>query len=327
MMTPRILRKCTLPLLLMLLVAFLPSAALPFEGPLQVKNEFPLFLHLNVPYLQSASIENSVSASFSYSSVFMVKSSPQWSMGLDMEVAELTLRAKKTIGDSFELGVDVPFLSFNSGFMDNFLESYHRFFGFPDYGRSSRPSNEFLYEVRRDGSLVVKGEGGGIGIGDIRLSAKKIILNGDPRVSVTADLELPTGNAKKGYGNGSFDAGVGLLIDKRLSEKVKAYGNFGIVFPGHLKGYETINLRQFVYGGAAVEAEIWKSFSVLGQMLFQRSPFPRTEIGSVDRISALLSFGGRYVSGNNSLEFSITEDPNTAGAPDVTFNLSFKRRF
>jgi hypothetical protein len=41
----------------------------------------------------------------------------------------------------------------------------------------------------------------------------------------------------------------------------------------------------------------------------------------------LLSFGGRYVSGKNSLEFSLTEDPNTAGAPDVTFNLTYRKRF
>jgi hypothetical protein len=44
-------------------------------------------------------------------------------------------------------------------------------------------------------------------------------------------------------------------------------------------------------------------------------------------MAVLLSLGGRYYLGNSSLELSFTEDPNTSGAPDFTFNASFKRRF
>jgi hypothetical protein len=60
-------------------------------------------------------------------------------------------------------------------------------------------------------------------------------------------------------------------------------------------------------------------------VLFQNSPFPKTGISSIDRISALLSFGGRYTSGKNSVELSFTEDPNTAGAPDFIVTIAFKR--
>jgi hypothetical protein len=301
------------------------SAAFSFDGPLQVKNQFPLFLPLNAPYLERASYEDSFSVALSYSSVFMMKTSPEWSVNLDMELAEFNFRLKKDIRDLIELGIDIPLLSFNSGFMDNLLSSYHNAFGFSDYGRDSRPSNEFLYEVLRNGVLVIQGEGGGIGIGDIRLSAKKVILKNDPVVSLQATLELPTGNASKGYGSGSLDAGISLLMDKAISEKVRAYLNLGAIFPGNLKGHETVILKNVVYGGAAVEARIWEHISILGQVLFQNSPFPETGISSVDRISALLSLGGRYTSGKNSFELSLTEDPNTAGAPDFTIVIGFKR--
>jgi len=303
----------------------LSSGAFPFEGPLQVSNQFPLFLPLNAPYLERASYEDSLSATLSYSSVFMMKNSPEWSVNLDMEVAELNFRLRKDISDVVQLGIDIPLMSFNSGFMDNFLSSYHNAFGFSDYGRDSRPSNEFLYEVRKNGALIIQGEGGRIGIGDIRLSAKKVILNDDPVVSLEATLELPTGNASKGYGSGSVDAGISLLMDKRISEKIKAYLNLGAIFPGSLKGHETVTLKNVVYGGVAVEARPWEHISLLGQVIFQNSPFPKTGISSIDRISALLSFGGRYASGKNSFELSFTEDPNTAGAPDFTFTFAFKR--
>ncbi len=68
--------------------------AFPFSGPLPAKNQFPLFLPLNSPSLETASYDNSI--------------------------------------------------SFNSGFMDAFLSSFHKTFGFPDYGRSGRPGNDFL---------------------------------------------------------------------------------------------------------------------------------------------------------------------------------------
>ena len=244
-----------------------------------------------------------------------------------MEVSELNLRLKKNIRDFLEIGVDIPIVSFNSGFMDGFLRSYHKAFGFPDYGRSSRPDNEFLYDVRRGGALIVEGESGRIAVGDIRVSIKKPVLGSDPAISIQGDLELPTGDATNGFGNGSIDAGLAILFDKKLSEKVNTYLNIGAVFPGDLKGNETIELKDYIFGGAGVEACLWKNLSLLGQVLIQGSPYPKTDIPAVDRTAVLLSLGGRYFSGKNSFELSFTEDPNTSGAPDFTMNFSFKRNF
>ncbi len=235
------------------------SSAFSFSGPLQVKNEFPLFLAVNPPYLERASSESSFSVSLSHSSVFMIKDSRDWSVRLDMEVTELNLRYKKEIGDLLEFGLDIPFLTFTSGFM--------------------------------------------------------------------ADLEFPTGDAAKGFGSGSFDEGLAVLIDKKLSEKIIAYLNLGIIFPGKLKGNETVALKDFFYGGAGAEAGLSKNLSLLGQVIFQTSPISTTGISSIDRTSVLLIIGGRYSSGKKSLEVSFVEDPNTSGAPDFTVNVSFKRRF
>jgi hypothetical protein len=322
-----IVKKKLLLTLLFLITLFPVSNAFTFEGPLQVKNQLPLFMYVNAPYLEAARIENSFSASFSYSSIYMVRESTEWHVGLDMEVTELNLRLKKNIKDFLEVGVDMPIASYNSGFMDGFLHSYHEAFGFPDYGRSNRPDNEFLYNVKRNGAPVVDGRGGRITIGDIRLSLKKPILYGDPAISIKGDLEFPTGDAKDGYGNGSIDAGIAMLFDKKLSEKIKTYFNIGAVFPGDLKGQETVELKEYIYGGAGIEAYLLNNLSLLGQVFFQNSPYPKTDIPAVDRTAVLLSFGGRYLFGKNSFELSLTEDPNTSGAPDFTLNFSYKRNF
>jgi hypothetical protein len=211
--------------------------------------------------------------------------------------------------------------------MDNFLNSYHDTFGFPDYGRSERPNNKFLYEVRRNGVVVIKGESGRIAVGDIRVTVQKPLLKGDPAISIKGDIELPSGDSKTGCGNGSIDTGISMLMDKEFGEVWKTYLNLGVVFPGDLKGHERVHLKDFIYGGVALEAALWKDISLLGQVFIQGSPFPETGISSIDRTAVLLSLGGRYHSGNSNFELSLTEDPNTSGAPDVTLNVAFKQRF
>lgn len=313
-------------LTILLTIITFSSTASSFDGPLQIKNQFPLFLHINTPYLEKASVENSFSASFSHSSVYMIRNSPEWSVNLDMELTELDIRYRKKISDSLEFGIGVPVLNFNSGFMDSFLESYHEAFGFPDYGRGDRPKNEFLYEVRRNGELVVKGKDRKTGIGDIRLSVKKVILN-NPVISLKAEIELPTGKSSEGFGNGSLDGSIAVLIEHELSRRIKVYFNSGAVFPGDLKAEKNVRLKNFIYAGTGFEAFLWDNLSILGQIYAQSSVFPETKISTIDRTPVILTLGGRYYSDKSSIEFSFTEDPNTSGAPDLTFGLSYKRRF
>jgi hypothetical protein len=304
--------------------AFTVSA---FDGPLQVNNQFPLFISANAPHLESAVIEDSLSASISHSSINLVTESAEWSVGIDMEISKLDLCLKKKIGDVIEIGVELPILSFNSGFMDGFLNSYHNAFGFSDYGRSERPVNQFLYKITRKGKLIIRGENGRTGTGDIRLTLKTPLLRGDPAVSIQGSFELPSGDAGTGYGNGSIDTGLAVFVDKNLGESFKSYLNFGFISPGNLNSHEKINLKEYFYGGTAIEAAFWKNISFIGQIFVQGSPFPETNIASIDRTAVLLSFGGRYSSGSTSYEISFTEDPNTAGAPDFTLNVLLKRKF
>ncbi len=303
------------------------SSASAFEGPLQVKNQFPLFSPINQPYLEEASTESSLSLGLSHSSVYVVKDSAQWSAHLDIELTELDIRYKKDIPELFEIGVDVPVVRATAGFMDRPLAWYHRAFGFPDYGRSSRPNNDFLYDIKKDGAPVIEGDNDRAGFGDVRLTLKKKIRGTDPVISVLADLELPTGNARVGYGNGSVDSGLAMLLDKDLGTETKLYANLGAMFPGDLKAYQTVGLNNFYYAGAGIEALVWQRVGLLAQLMIQTSPYPHTGISQIDGTGMTLVLGGRYYAGSGSFELSLTEDPNTTGAPDFILNVTCKKKF
>jgi hypothetical protein len=230
---------------------------------------------VNQPYLEKAEMESSMSYSLSHSSTYTVQSSGRWIMNLDMEITELNFRYKRIFNDFIEIGLDIPVIYTGGGFMDGFLESYHDTFGFNDYGRSTRPSNDFLYEVRKDGNLIVQGKTG-FGLGDIRLALKKpLITSDDLNLSIKGDIELPVGDAKKGFGNGSMDAGLSILLDKRINDKTMTYWNFGGVLAGDIRGHQTLDIDDFIYGGAAVETHINEKLSLLVQIMGQTAIYAK----------------------------------------------------
>lgn len=316
-------------LLTLVLTILLTSAiAYSFDGPLQTKNQFPVFVHLNQFYLEKAAIENSWSVRVSNSTIHHIHEHKDWSIGLDLEMTELDFRARKIVFNSVELGADLPVLSLNSGFMDSPINFFHGLFGFPDYGRSYRPENDFLYDVKRKGVTIVKGEAGRSGISDIRLSAKKAIASPDQTVSFKLSLELPTGDARKGLGSGNFGTDATILLDKKAGDRLMTYTNIGIAFPGDLAGYETVNMRQFYFGGISLEMAAWKGINILSQLSFQGSPYPETGIRAVDATAVLFTVGAKYTNQSGGrYEFTFTEDPNAAGAPDFTVGLSYKRSY
>lgn len=310
-----------------LLLFVRPVAAVELVGPFQVKNQFPIFLYADQPYLEPAALADSFSVSISHSSLFVMEDSSAWSAHLDLELTELNFRYRRTVPGDIELGVDLPLVRATAGFLDRPLAWYHRASGFPDYNRNTRPDNAFLYELKRNGMPVVMGENDKAGLGDLRVAAKKQLLADELMVSVMGTVELPTGDAKAGYGNGSVDGGVALLMDKHLGQDAVWYANLGAVFPGDLKAYQTVRLRNYGYAGTGLEALVRPSLSLIGQVSVQTSPYPRTDISQIDRAAMLLALGGRYYAERGSFELSLTEDLNTSGAPDFILNLSWQRKW
>lgn len=310
----------SIPTVACVLVAFCLSFALPValwaSGPMTVINSHPLFISVASPSLRSAVPENTFALHINYSSTFLLEESREWEASIDLETAVAMFTFTRKLGELTEVGIEIPFISYNSGFLDGFLDAYHSTFGFPDYGRSSRPLNDYLFTVSRRGSVVVKGESGEVAPGDLRVSVKQALVAGDPFVSMYAFAELPSGDADRGYGNGDFDWGVAILVDKTLSESITIYLNGGYVFTDSFRAEETFSLESFPYGSAGIRWAYSPALDVITQLSAQGSPY-ETGIRELDEPAVVLSLGGKYsFSPHLWAGISFSEDLNTAGAPD-----------
>ncbi|NTW60514.1 MAG: DUF3187 family protein, partial [Nitrospirae bacterium] len=203
-------------LFLFIVVLMQPAPAGSFDGPLQVRNQFPIFLPLDPPHLESAAVRDSATVTLTHSSVYVIETTSAWTVNMDLELTELDIRLKKTLGARTELGLDIPMIRPTAGFLDRPLDNFHDALGTGDYGRSARPYNEFLYEVLYHGKPVIIPESDKAGIGDVRMTVKRVVSDARPLVSLMANIELPTGDAKTGYGNGSVDAAFAVLVDLDL---------------------------------------------------------------------------------------------------------------
>ena len=295
-----------------------------FSGPLRIRNAHPLFIASGAPELVPASREDSVSLVLTYGTTFLVQSSPAWAFAVDVETVVADLRIAKKLPWSVEASARLPLVSHNSGFLDGLLDWFHGATGLGDYGRGARPHNAFLYETRLDGGAVIDGTPGEIEVGDVRLAVKKALAGPDPAVSLMAYVDLPTGDPDQGYGSGSPGAAAGVLLDKRLGPSLMAYLNAGFVYAGTLRARQEVRLADYPYGGAGLEWVWSERLSLNGQVIAHPSPFGGTGVDEMDDLSIILSFGGRFRLGARSaIEFSFSEDPSVAGAPDVMASLGY----
>ncbi|MEJ2182135.1 MAG: DUF3187 family protein [Nitrospirota bacterium] len=311
-----------------LFLVFVPGAQGAPGGPLRVVNSHPLFLATGAPRLREARCRSFLGATLTYSSTFELESSPEWTASIDLEAAVLTLEAARLLGDRTEVGAELPVIGYQSGVLDGPLNAYHDAFGFGDYGRHTRPENDFLFVVKRRGKTVVEGRAGRIAPGDVRLWLKEAVYRGNPYVSLYGFLDLPTGDPDRGFGSGELHGGAAVLLDASLRRGLTAYLNGGAVFMGSYRGQEVdVPLHDFLYGGAGIEWEAAGRLSLLTQLMAQGSPFD-TGIRELDTVSLLWSLGLRYGMGEGSaLEASFSEDPNTAGAPDFMVSLGYRYTF
>ncbi|MBI5575357.1 MAG: DUF3187 family protein [Deltaproteobacteria bacterium] len=310
-------------------LAWILSAAVShsLEGPLAVKNSFPLVSVLDAPYPEQAGYRDSLSIGLTHSSVDFIESDGGFEFLIDAEVTELEFRYKKTVSGSFEFGVEIPLRTFGSGFLDKGIDNFHRAFGI-ESGKAGESANRFFFEAKKDGQTAVRGESGGIGPGDIRVTVKRSLFSsGGFAAALMADVELPTGNAKKGYGNGSLDGKIAFLADWKAGDRIVIHANAGKVFAGDIRGYVRLPVDDYRYAALALEAALSARSSVVAQYYIQDTPLPQEGLifPSLRKKPALASLGYRYASERYLYEFSVTENIKPAFAPDLMLNLTIRR--
>ena len=304
-------------------------------GPLRAQQRYPLYLMFLTPAPDSPGLIDKkrfvTSLSVDYTSIYIDETSEEWSALMDMEMTVVELSLTYGITNRVNISLALPWINQNGGFLDSPLETYHDFFGFPNYGRENGPTDEFGYHIAVNDDTWFDARSGGLHLGESVVSLKIQLVNAGRYRGLSSSLlmalKIPTGDENHGFGSGRFDQALVFLNQYRVSS-FTLYLNPGIVL---LSDPETqgadIHVRDMMTLLAGVEYNLSDNLSLMGQLNFVTSPFHHTGIEQMDQDSLELALGFAVSMPHDVIfEFAFSEDL-TRTAPDFTVHGALRYEF
>lgn len=250
-----------------------------------------------------------------------------FTIDLDMEIFRPNFVLEYGLGWGWEFGVEIPFLHMEGGFLDQAIQDYHEFFGFPNGGREQVSNGRFSYRVTQNGDVLFAANQETFGLSDLIFHAKKEFIRereAVPAVSGTFYIKVPTGDRGDALGSGNADMAFNLAIEKN-SRWVHGYLNTGYVVLG-ATGLDLdpfLNSKLWTWMGA-VEVSAWRNhLAVILQVQGDGSLFDDTGLSELDLINTMLTFGFAGNEGPWHWRAAFTEDLVPAG-PAIDFGTFFE---
>lgn len=247
------------------------------------------------------------------------------SIYLDYEAWRLNLSYQHGLSDNWNLKIDLPIVHQSGGILDAGIDSWHQFFGLP---RGQRPQVEHdQYDIHYSiGSMSnVSLTENSTSLGDLQLAvAHSLVDNTDTRLSLWANLKLPTGDEDKLSGSGTTDISAWLALNQRLSQRWLMNLNGGAIILGK-DDYKGIPLSDYAfYGHAMLGWTLTDSLSLKAQLQGHSSYYDQSQLDILGD-TVLLTFGAAIkISQCQHLDLAFTEDIKVDSSPDISMLLTWR---
>lgn len=301
------------------------------HGPLPVRNQHPAQLTvLHMPPAATAVLprgEVAARADLAYTSLFLGGAAAGNSFRMDGEYLRAATTLRLGLGSQTELSLELPVAHTSGGFLDSFVIGYHDWFGLPDQNRDEAPRGDYGIEARRGGEVVWGVEESDLELLDVPIGFAWNVQEARTGLGVTlrAAVELPTGDADRGYGNGELDYAAGLLLETQLGG-VGCYGHLQHSLAGTpgATGRAGLDFADVTSMGFAAELPVLDSLQVLAQVEYETSTLRNLPVLETEREQFLLWIGARWRAGERwGLEVGFGEDLIGFVSPDFTAWIGF----
>jgi hypothetical protein len=247
----------------------------------------------------------------------------------DLETFRGSLVASYGFRDSWQLAVEVPYISHDGGFLDDFIYEWHDLFGMPQNGRSKDNSDQLNVSYLSGVSFELPGPESGVG--DIRFNIAHSRPWNDRTLIFSAELKLPTGDFAKLTGSGSSDFSAGLTLNDPHSleaYRITLYGGLAGVYLGDMDGELAAIQNNFVLTGRAGMG--WQATKLIQfkLQLDAQSAIYDSDLKEMGDPAFQLVLGGSLTFTDDVyLDIAVAEDINTSTAADVAFQLALAVTF
>ena len=210
----------------------------PAQGPLTVRTQNPVYLQTaNLDPVRALTLPDGVlemQVNSAYSNMYEYDFNKTYNLNMDMELWRVDWLFTYGLLPGMDVGLDLPFLHMNGGFMDAFIQDYHHFFGFPNGGRNFIPNGIFNDRLSENGSPKYLVGPQDLNLGDITVFIKNLVTDEGEKMPAVAwrfGFKIPTGDQRKGMGSGNPGFGFGLAAEKSI-QRVHGYLNLNYLEDG-----------------------------------------------------------------------------------------------
>jgi len=316
------------------------------SGPIPVRNQMPLYLFfMQMAPDKASTLEKgklSINADYIVSNISVSAFTPATSLydiQIDMEVSRITLDFRYGLCDKLEVGLEIPYIGFSSGYLDDFVEDFEDTINArTPRSRQRQGSFELDYTFKYDYNYLIQAKTSKKGIGDIIASSKYQLFEDGifncwvPNLSFRAAVKFPTADKDDLLGSGKLDYGCGFLLDKAfLNKKLFVYFGGNMV---HIKKPEIFNVLDMdkkIYSYfTALEYFLTKRFSLITEISGNTTPYPHSDTNPLDNDAHEWTIGFNYNLKHKTeiyWNFAVVENIRSASSPDVSFCSGIEWRF
>ncbi len=266
--------------------------------------------------------------SVAYASLFAVDAASGNRVAFDGELARASARLRFGLDEESDLEIEFAALYATSGFLDDFVQDFHRTLSLPDGGRPEAEDDQFAMFLRKEGQRIFEVEEDRLSMADLPIVWTRRVLHEDadaPALAVRVAVELPTGSLERGSGNEEVDLAAGMLGEK-------SFGRWTVT--GSLDWVLTQRPDSFVDAGVDVhdllvlqngwEYRWGERTSLLAQLSWTSAMTDDLQFKEIDREILDLGVGwARDLGPGVRWLFSFHEDLIAATGPDFTIFTGF----
>ncbi|MEO8448272.1 MAG: DUF3187 family protein, partial [Gemmatimonadota bacterium] len=272
------------------------------------------------PYVDSTAHRWKASILLDYGSAVEFTQRETGELILDAELLRLDLTAVHDVGKRGFAGATVNLNGSYGGFLDGFLNWYHKITGLPVAARNVRPNNAFTYEITLpDGQTLTRGARS-MYFGDARLFAGYRLSSS---VQAVVAATVPTSTAPPGYGRGTVSVS-GIATARFISKSRWGFeGSGGVGFTprhGDLAAYQN---TLFYSGSGGVRYRFAGKQAVFANLFVQSANYQSTTLPALDKREMTLDYGFLLRAKKGPEWFlGMTEDLEPKGpAIDLSFRI------